>query len=175
MNERERRCYSMAEASAVEEEALATLVAYLASRPGTLEVQDVRDDSFFRAADVDLLWTWRGASGQDHTTWLEVKADRWHQTGNFFFETVSNKARGTPGCFLYTEAEYLLYYFVTPRSAYLLPLPATRAWFLDQQARFAERETSTPVGDGAHYVTVGRLVPIADVVEQVPGVLLRQL
>jgi hypothetical protein len=175
MSANERRSYSMAEASAVEEEALTTLMAYLADRPGTLEVADVRADSFFRAVDVDLLWTWRGASGEDHTTWLEVKADRWHQTGNFFFETVSNKARGTPGCFLYTEADYLLYYFVTPRNAYLLPLPATRDWFLAQRARFAERETSTPVGNGEHYVTVGRLVPIAEVLEQVPGVRQRQL
>lgn len=175
MSDREPRSYSMAEASAVEEEALAALVAYLADRPGTLAVEDVRADPFFRGVDVDLLWTWRGASGQDHTIWLEVKADRWHQTGNFFFETISNQARGTPGCFLYSEADYLLYHFVTPRSAYLLPLPATRDWFLAQQARFAERQTSTPVGDGEHYVTVGRLVPIAEVLAQVPGALLRQL
>jgi len=173
--DRERRSYSMAEASAVEEEAIAALAAYLADRPGALEVQDVRADPFYRGVDVDLVWTWRGASGQDHTTWLEVKADRWHQTGNFFFETVSNQARGTPGCFLYTRANYLLYYFVTPRCLYLLPLPTTRDWFLAQQARFAERETSTPLGGGKHYVTVGRLVPIAEVLAQVPGVRQRQL
>ena len=175
MSDAGRRSYSMAEASAVEEEAIAAIVAYLARRPGTLEVQDVRADPFFRSVDVDLLWTWRGASGQDHTTRLEVKADRWHQTGNFFFETVSNKARGTPGCFLYTQADCLLYYFVTPRDLYLLPMPATRDWFLAGPDRFAERETSTPVGQGEQYVTVGRLVPIAAVLDQVAGVLLRQL
>jgi hypothetical protein len=165
----------MQEASAVEAEAIAAIVGYLRQRPGTLEVQDVRTDPFFRTVDVDLLWTWRGTSGEDHTTQLEVKADRWHQTGNFFFETQSNRDKGTPGCFLYTEADYLLYYFVTPRTLYALPMLATREWFLANQERFAERATSTPVGLGEHYVTVGRLVPVAEVLSSVPGVLERQI
>jgi hypothetical protein len=175
MSEKERRRYSMHEASAVEAEAIGAIVDYLRRRPGSVNVRDVRDDPAYRAADVDLLWIWTDSRSQRCTSKLEIKADRWHQTGNFFFETLSNKAKGTPGCFLYTEADYVLYYFVQPRTLYILPMPATRDWFLANQDDFAERETSTPVGSGEHYVTVGRLVPIAKVVAQVPGVKKRQL
>ncbi len=164
------RRYSMAEVSAVEAEAMEAIVRYLQQRPGTVEVRDVRDDPEYRAADVDLLWTWR-----DRTVRLEVKADRWHGTGNFFFETQSNKGRGTPGCFLYTQADYLLYYFVGPRLLYILPMGPTRDWFLAHQERFPERETSTAVGEGEQYVTVGRLVPIEEVLAHVAGVKTRQL
>lgn len=169
------RRYSMAEASAVEAEAIEAIIRYLQQRPGTVEVRDVRADPECRAADVDLLWTWRGRSGRLCTARLEVKADRWHGTGNFFFETQSNKGRGTPGCFLYTQADYLLYYFVGPRRLYILPMLETRTWFLVHQDRFPERETSTVVGEGEQYSTVGRLVPIGEVVAHVPGVKTRQL
>jgi hypothetical protein len=169
------RRYSMAEASAVEAGAIAAIVDYLRQRPGTLLVEDVRADFSYRSVDVDLVWTWRGASGQEHVTWLEVKADRWHHTGNFFFETESNREKGTPGCFLYTQANYLLYYFVTPRTLYVLPMPATRDWFLANQERFPKRATSTPVGSGEHYVTVGQLVPISEVLKGVSGVGERQI
>lgn len=165
----------MAEASAVEEEAIGILVAYLRGQPGSLEVRDVRADPAYRVADVDLLWTCADRQGRPHTARLEVKADRWHQTGNFFFETQSNKTRGTPGCFLYTKADFVLYYFVTPRKLYVLPMPATRDWFVANQGRFVERETATPVGRGEQYITVGRLVPIAEVLAQVAGVKVRQL
>ena len=175
MSEKERRRYSMQEASAVEAEAIEALVHYLRQRPGSIKVQDVRDDPAYRAVDIDLLWTWLDRTRQPRTSKLEIKADRWHRTGNFFFETQSNKAKGTPGCFLYTEADYLLYYFVEPRTLYILPMPETREWFLTNQHRFAERETSTPVGNDQHYVTVGHLVPIAEVVDRVPGVKKRQL
>ncbi len=169
------RRYSMAEASAVEAEAIGAIVHYLQQRPGTVEIRDVRADPQHRAADVDLLWTWRDQAGRLHTSRLEVKADRWHGTGNFFFETQSNKGRGTPGCFLYTQADYLLYYFVGPRLLYILPMPDTRDWFLSHQDRFPERETATPAGEGEQYITVGRLVPISEVLAHVPGVKTRQL
>lgn len=60
----------------------------------------------------------------------------------------------------------LLYYFVRPRRLYLLPMPATRNWFLDRVGQFAERRVTTPVGPGA-YTTIGRLVPIHQVMSTV--------
>jgi len=170
-----RRSYTMGEATAVEEEAMQALVAYLKARPGTREVQDVRDDEAHRRADVDLLWITGDGAGPARTTRLEIKADRWHRTGNFFFETVSNKEKGTPGCFLYTEADYLLYYFVTPRTLYVLPMPATRDWFQEHMDQFPERETSTALGGEEGYVTVGRLVPIERVLDEVPDAQRRDL
>ena len=103
---------------------------------------------------------------------MEIKGDRHHRTGNFFFETVSNESKGTTGCFLYTRAEWLFYYFVEVQTLYCLPMYSVRPWFEENMDRFRERRTSTPVAEGQeHYVTVGRLVPIQTVLAEVPGVL----
>ena len=90
---------------------------------------------------------------------LEVKGDRYFGTGNYFFETVSNKAKQTPGCFLYTDCDYLFYYFMEEQELHIFTMPEIRNWFLKNQNRFKISETSTPVQGGAHYITVGRLVP----------------
>ena len=175
MTKNEPRRYTMQEASAVEADAIDAIVGYLEERPETVEVRDVRADPAYRTADVDLLWICVDRAGQQRTAGLEVKADRWHHTGNFFFETQSNKARGTPGCFIYTRADFLLYYFVTPRILYILPVTATREWFLANQDSFPQRETATALGQKEHYITVGRLVPIEEVLANVPGAKRRQL
>ncbi len=158
--------YEMREASAVAEAAARDIEAWLRARPKTARVENVEADPKWREADVDLLWT----TTDGVTRKIEIKGDRWHQSGNFFFETHSNKERGTPGCFLYTQADWLLYYFVVPRVLYCLPMPATRAWFVADCARFRERATHTPIGNGGCYTTVGRLVPISDVLAEVPNV-----
>ncbi len=82
---------------------------------------------------------------------------------------VSNKAADTPGCFLYTEADFVCYYFVGPRKLYVLPMPATRDWFAANLKNFKEVATTTPVRGGS-YTTVGRLVKIERVLDAVRGV-----
>lgn len=153
---------------------VATLAAtdietWLRSKPETVSVHNVESEPAFRQIDVDLIWTTHNRS-----YFVEIKGDRWHTTGNFFFETHSNLEKGTPGCFLYTQADWLFYYFVTPRTLYMLPLPATRDWFVANIDRFRERSTNTRVRDN-YYTTLGRLVPISVVVQEVPGVKKEQL
>jgi len=162
--------YSMDEASGVARQATADLTKWLQSLPETLQLQNVENDPNYQHIDVDLLLT-----NTNGTYQLEIKGDRWHTTGNFFFETHSNKEKNTPGCFIYTQANYLLYYFITPRTLYILPIPETRHWFTTNINRFPERSTTTPVRGGGHYTTVGRLVPIETVIQEVPGVKQYQL
>jgi hypothetical protein len=130
----------------------------------------VEEDKAYQLYDVDLLWTIIGRDDHLRVIPVEVKGDRYHQTGNFFFETVSNEARGTPGCFLYTKAEWLFYYFVEIGLLYCLPMDKVRPWFEWNQYRFAESRTSTPVGEES-YVTIGRLVPIKTLLAEVEGIL----
>jgi hypothetical protein len=140
-----------------------------ATWPQTVTVHNVEDDPAYQAHDVDLLWTVVERSGRMRIIPIEVKGDRYHQTGNFFFETVSNESKGTPGCFLYTSAKWLFYYFVESGDLFCLPMSRVRPWFCHQLERFEERRTSTLVGDDA-YVTVGRLVPIETVLQEISGV-----
>ncbi|MEJ2749832.1 MAG: hypothetical protein P8183_18270 [Anaerolineae bacterium] len=138
----------------------------------TVAVHNVEADKAYQPYDVDLLWTVADKHGSIRTIPIEIKGDRYHNTGNFFFETVSNESKGTPGCFLYTGAKWLFYYFVGNGRLYCLPMDKVRPWFHENIDRFAERRTSTPVGKGEHYITVGRLVPIQDVLEEVEGLLI---
>lgn len=163
------RKVTMADGVKTAERASTEIEAWLREWHGTVNVENVEGDAEYQRIDVDLLWT---TITRDYT--IEIKADRWHATGNFFFETGSNKEKGTPGCFLYTEADFIFYYFPEPRTLYILPMPRTRRWFLENIARFAERETTTPVGS-EQYTTVGRLVPIGAVVKEVKGVKVKHL
>ena len=159
----------MRESSRVAARASTEIEAWLREWHGTINVENVEGDVSYQARDIDLLWS---TVTRDYS--IEIKADRWHETGNFFFETISNKEKNTPGCFLYTEADFLFYYFIEPRKLYILPLPRTRTWFMQNLDRFDQRETTTPIGR-EHYTTVGRLVPVAVVVNEVAGIKIKQL
>lgn len=157
--------YSMDNASSVAKKAFEDIKNYLLSLPLTKGVENVEDDPSYRSKDIDLIWT----QTDGKTVFVEIKGDRWHKTGNYFFETVSNKSKGTPGCFLYTEADFIYYYFVNEKELHILPMPETRNWFIENKDRFREKETSTPIGRD-FYITVGRLVPRVVVNKEVKGI-----
>ena len=154
----------MREAEAVGRLAIRDITRWLKRHPDTRKVVNVEAEPEYQAKDIDLLWHTRSG-----LVTIEVKADRHGQTGNFFFETVSNKQAGTPGCFLYTEADFICYCFVGPKRLYVLPMPATRDWFIANLKDFKEAVTTTPV-QGGSYATVGRLVKIERVLREVNGV-----
>jgi hypothetical protein len=157
-------------ASSVAAQATRDVEAYLRQKPETIEVLNVEDDTTCQAKDIDLIWTARCPDGRQAVTTIEIKGDRYYRTGNYFLETISNEAKNTPGCFLYTEADYIFYYFVAEKELHILPVPATRHWFRQRLLTFREKKTSTPVGNGNIYVTVGRLVPRQQLIKEVPGV-----
>lgn len=164
------RRYTMRESVDVSRQAARQIEAWLSARPRVLHVQNVEAEPEYQRLDIDLIVI---TTGGRYT--VEIKGDRWHQTGNFFFETNSNQEKGTVGCFLLTAADYLFYYFVEPRRLYILPMPATRTWFEAAQERFPPRATTTAAGRGRHYTTVGRLTPVAVVMAEVSGAKLFQL
>ena len=153
----------MRETDAIGRQAVRDVTRWLWLDRQTRRVRNVEHNPAYQARDIDLVW--RTGVGEIP---LEVKGDRHDETGNFFFETISNASTGSPGCFLYTEAALLFYCFVRPRRLCILPMPATRDWFLERIGQFAERRTRTPVG-GDSYATVGRLVPVEMVIRQVPN------
>jgi hypothetical protein len=158
------RRYTMADASSVGARAVRLVTGYLQGLPATVAVRSVERDPEYQRRGIDLLWQTR-----TRVIGLEVKGDRHHATGNFFFETQSNVEKGTEGCFLYTQADVLAYCFVGPRHIYFLPVPEVRAWFLAHRADFRERATTTRAG-GGHYTTRGHLVPVRRVRAELPRV-----
>ncbi|MDF5729747.1 MAG: hypothetical protein PUP92_17495 [Rhizonema sp. PD38] len=91
--------YSMNNGMQVAKKATSDITTWLLNKSETINVQNVEHNSNYQKKDIDLIWT-----TQKGDILVEIKGDRWHDSGNFFFETHSNFERGTPGCFMYTEA-----------------------------------------------------------------------
>ena len=127
-------------------------------------IHDVQEDPRFQHRGVDLLWDRPGEA----VLGVEVKGDRHAQRGNYFLELVSNVEKDTPGCFLYSTADLLLYVFLAPREVHCLPLKATRDWFLPRAKEYPLKSTRTKTG-AALYTTVGAIVPVKQLLKEVPG------
>jgi hypothetical protein len=136
----------------------------LGTEPGS-RVHDVQEDPRFQHRGVDLLWEL--PSGE--VRGIEVKGDRQPRRRRYFFELVSNLERDTPGCFLYSGADLLVYVFLAQGELHVLPLKAVREWFLPRAKSYELRHTFTQTG-AIRYTTVGAVVPVKDVQEAVPGV-----
>lgn len=145
--------------------AVELVTAFLrADTPGSC-VHDVQADPRFQHRGVDLLWERSSAE----VLGVEVKGDRQGgRRGTYFFELVSNFEKDTPGCFLYSTADLLAYVFLDRRELHLLPLPATRAWFLTRASEFPLRQAQTRVGT-ERYTTVGASVPARRIIGDVEG------
>jgi hypothetical protein len=159
----------MADAVKVAQRAAKDIESWLRGLEITVWVKNVENVPAYQRRDVDIIW-----KTKKDTYKIEIKGDLWHKSGNFFFETHSNKEKGTPGCFIYTEADLVFYYFLSPRTLYILPMPETRRWFLANLNGFKTRHTTTPI-PGGYYTTVGRLVPIKDLIREVSGVKIVQI
>jgi hypothetical protein len=144
--------------------AIDKVTTYLSSLEETLYVMNVEDDKSFQEFDIDLIHiTDKGIVN------IEIKSDT-YTSGNFFFETISNATKMTDGCFMYTCADYLYYYFEKNSTLYILPMPSTRDWFIDNLYRFSEKELATKINSRILYHSYGFAVPIKTVLKEVDNV-----
>ncbi len=136
----------------------------LAQSPDS-RLHDVSKDPRFQHRGVDLLWEREGLP----VLGVEVKGDRQGgRRGNYFFELVSNLEKDTPGCFLYSVADLLVYVFLDKQEVHCLPMKDVRAWFLPRARQYPLKSTQTRTGHLV-YTTVGAIVPVREVLEQVAG------
>lgn len=156
--------YSMKETMEVAQRGMVDIENFLTSYKSSLGVINVEDHKDYQKKDIDLLWVFQ-RNGKHETKSIELKVDR-YKSRNFFFETISNQKKGTPGCFMYTEADYLFYYFESMQTLYILPVEEVREWFLQNMSRFEEKTLGTQMNGETIYGSVGRLVPIQAVVKE---------
>jgi hypothetical protein len=136
----------------------------LETAPGS-RVHDVQLDPRFQHRGVDLLWELPTGEVRG----IEVKGDR-QAHRRYWFELVSNVEKDTPGCFLYSGADLLMYVFLTRAELHVLPLKEVREWFLPRAKAYALKHTSTKTG-AIRYTTVGAVVPCREVLDAVASVL----
>lgn len=136
----------------------------LRQSPSSL-LHDVQVDPRFQHRGVDLLWERPGQP----VLGIEVKGDRQGaRRGTYFFELIANAEKDSPGCFLYSMADLLVYVFLDVRQVHVLELKVVREWFLPRAQEFALKTTKTRTG-ASLYTTVGASVPWRVVRNAVPG------
>lgn len=158
------RSFTMQGVQHIADEAVRAARNYLTGEVPGSWVHDVQADPRFQHRGVDLLWDRPGLEPLG----VEVKGDRNGRRGNFFFELVSNLEKDTPGCFLYSEANAMFYVFIGESLAYWIPMPEAREWFRPRAKEFPIRSAQTRTG-ALVYTTLGAIVPVRRVVQDVPG------
>jgi hypothetical protein len=159
------RAYSMRGVMGAADRAVSlTRDVLLRESPGSL-VHDVQNDPRFQHRGVDLLWERPGQK----VLGVEVKGDRQgFRRGTYFFELISNAEKDSPGCFLYSIADLLVYVFVDVQQVHVLELQPVREWFVPRAKEFPLKTTKTRTGANL-YTTVGASVPIREVRKAVPA------
>ncbi len=155
----EVRTYSFGDANNIASQGAEEITTFLLSLPTTVKVVNVEKNRLYQNKDIDLLWYVRSKkTGEIVKKSIEIKADT-YLSQNYFFETVSNTVRNTPGCFLITESDFVFYYFIKTKELHILPTNEVRNWFLDNQEKFCEATTSTSGPNRFYYSSKGRKVP----------------
>ena len=161
--------YDWKEKLAAGKEGAERVMALIAHRPETLSIKDVQDDPHYQSKGIDFLWERNRWDGSKETVTVEVKWDS-YTTRNIAFETVSVVEKGTPGCFLTSVADVWIYCFKGYSWAFMIPLTRAREWFAAHRQEYTTRVTSTRYQGREGWHTEFALVPIEDLLRNVPGV-----
>lgn len=156
--------FSMDESKRLAEQASDEIEQWLKKFNNVTDVINVEDSKKYQERDIDLIFKTNKRKYE-----VEIKGDTHGDTGNFFFETVSNTSKDSPGCFMYTEADLMFYYFLPTKVLYVLPIPRTRKWFKKHMEKFKTITVSTRVNND-FYDTKGKLVDIPRVINEVEGI-----
>lgn len=158
--------YSMKDASKTGDKGTDIVIDWLSKCRETLLIENVENVAYYQKQDIDLIWTYTSSEGMNKRS-IEIKTDTYFHTGNYFFETISNMTRNTVGCFLYSEADYMFYYFLN-NELHIMNLPEVRKWFIENQHRFEKKTTATRIGGVVAYYSLGHIVPRAVLIAEIP-------
>lgn len=122
----------------------------LASNKDVAKVLDVSKSIQYQKHDIDVIVI----TNDSKEIKYEIKTDSF-LTGNLFFETISNTVRNTPGCMLYTKADYILYFFIRNNNLYKLPTIDFREWVISNEDKFKEK-----IVNNKCYQSKGLLIPL---------------
>lgn len=134
------------------------ITAYLKSKG--FFIIDVENNPFWQERDVDLL-AMKSEDGKFPTTYkIEIKADTYYRTGNYFAESYSNLSKETPGCWFSTQSDFIFYYFIDERELHIIPTEEAQIWVRENSHNLKTRRTTTTGPKGEFwYQSEGFLVP----------------
>lgn len=139
---------------------MGAVIRYLRELPTTKSARDVSRHPGYEKRGIDIVHVTHGGV----TTTIDVKGDRYPER-NFFFESWSVAEERIEGCLLTSEADFWYYLFLQTGIGYVLPVPATRAWFRTSIATrrlpFPEKDVPNNDPEKGRYTTKGYPVPIS--------------
>ena len=129
--------------------------SYLESNPNIVDVTDVSKDKEYQDKDIDFIVKLK--NGEDIS--IELKTDT-YDTGNIFYEAISNKEYKVLGCMIKSKAKCLFYYFIKTKELYVIDFKAYKKWVNKNNKRFAKREIKNinKMGTGITH-SIGLLIP----------------
>lgn len=153
--------YDMDSTTAVSDIGIQVSIRYLKYVLKYPEVINTESNRAIQKKDIDLIALMEDEHSVRGAT-VEVKTDR-YKTGNLFFETISNIQKRTPGCLMYSEADWLHYFFTEYKHLYVMDMKLFREWMLRNRHRYKPRITSTGDGSGRFYTSEGIPIPLRDI------------
>lgn len=105
-------------------------------------VFNVEDDLLFRELDIDLI----AQTEEKQTVKIEIKADKYYNTNNYFCEVISNTTKNNLGCFYQTKSDYIYYYFIEEKELHIIPTIEAQEYLKANEYKFKDvypKTTST--------------------------------
>lgn len=129
--------------------------SYFKTNPNIVDVIDVSKDKKYQDKDIDFIVKLK--SGEDIT--IELKTDT-YDTGNIFYEAISNKEYNVLGCMIKSKAKCLFYYFIKTKELYIIDFKAYKKWVNENNKRFKKKEIKN-INRYRNMIThsVGLLIP----------------
>ena len=107
---------------------------YFENNPNIADVIDVSQDKRYQDKDIDFLVKLK--SGENIS--IELKTDT-YDTGNIFYESISNEEHNVLGCMIKSRAKCLFYYFIKTKELYIIDFKSYKEWVNKNSKRFIKK------------------------------------
>lgn len=129
--------------------------SYFETNPNIADVIDVSKDKAYQNKDIDFIVKFKNGDSVS----VELKTDT-YDTGNIFYEAISNQEYNVLGCMAKSKAKCLLYYFIKTKELYVIDFKAYKKWVNDNNERFAKKKIKNVNRYGNDIThSVGFLIP----------------
>lgn len=129
--------------------------SYFETNPNIVDVIDVSKDKTYQDKDIDFIVKLK--SGENIS--VELKTDT-YDTGNIFYEAISNQEYNVLGCMIKSKAKCLFYYFIKTKELYIIDFKEYKKWVNKNNARFAKKRIKNINRCGNEIThSVGLLIP----------------
>lgn len=129
--------------------------SYFETNSNIVNVTDVSKDKKYQDKDIDFIVELK--NGENIS--IELKTDT-YDTGNIFYEAISNKEHNVLGCMIKSKAKCLFYYFIKTKELYVIDFKAYKKWVNENNERFAKKRIKN-INKRGNDIThsIGLLIP----------------